>query len=175
MSITHPTDPNATQVDSFNASVPLTYEYWEQGTHKKANGIATSQITVFATSGDNEYVIDATSTTFTGETLAIDNNSASTIYELTSVEAVKIGVGNNDTPCPTDCEAPAETKAWVQGCVERHDSGTSTYFTECSGSTWGYRDVTTCCPTPETPNVLVVGRSGPTCTGGCEATCDAPS
>lgn len=175
MPIAHPTDPNATQVDSFTVTVPLTHQYWDQGKRKLASGDIITSVTVFATSGGNEYVLDATSSTFTGDAPAIDNNTASTMYELTAVEAVRIGVARNDTPCPSNCAQPATTKAWVQGCVERHGSGTGTSFTECSGSAWGYRDLTACCPQSEPPNVLVIGRSGPTCTGGCEETCGAPS
>jgi len=166
--MTHPTDPNATQIDSYDVSVPL--EYQPPMGQKKVGQIITNITVWLLPNQDHDYVLDVESSTFTGDDEAVDNNTASTMYELTSLKGVDEGVDRGYTNCPENCEQQAQATVYVKGCVERDGSGTATSFTPCSGG-WAYRTLGVCCPTPPgDTNIDVLDRTGPTCSGGCEET-----
>jgi len=173
MPSSHPVDPNATLIDTFPVLVEI--EWYDEESQKKSCQMITNVTFWLTSKNDGEYVIDAMTSNFNdanGDGAAVDNTAASSMYELTSLKAVELGIARNHTLCPENCAERGEARVFVRGCVERHDSGTNTYFTHTTGSGWGYRTISICCPTTAgVPNLTVIERSGPSCQGSSQETC----
>jgi hypothetical protein len=168
----HP-DSTATLIDSYDVAVLLETEAFSLQQKKTCQVIVS--VAIYRTTTDQiDYVLIAASTSFDqgGDPEAVDDSSASQIFELASIAAVDEGVVRSHTSSPP-CISPAQATVYVEGCISRSSSGLATVISPCSGTAMGNR-VLSVCTSASVSQVTVSSRSQPTCSGGCEPTCNQP-
>jgi hypothetical protein len=159
---THPDDPNATYLGTFTVNVQIT------AAAKTAT--VTNDIIVMETSGGRvDYILSAAGVTFTGDPEPIDGSTTVEIFDALSLEAMNQGISQSYSSCPGSCVTPGRSRVYVEACVTRGGSGTSTQFTLCSSTPFGYREYNYCCPSSP-PTISSGTNSAPSCTSPCEST-----
>lgn len=99
----------------------------------------------------------------------VNGMSTVELMSILAVASVKEAIAQSYLQCPSDCQTPNTTTAWMPSCVSRTGSGTSTAFTTCSGSGTCRRHYTVC-GNANSPTITPTGSTTDSCTG-CSSTC----
>lgn len=172
-------EEGATPIDTFSVNMELQSL---QGGSSLTSGagsawVSWEVIVQHSSSGQNNYVVNLGSISFTGDPTEVDNMTTGQIFTLIGQSTVAQGVALGHTPCPPSCTTPAVAEVRLPACVGRIGIGIGTYFQECDTNCC-VRTYHICCPNgPGAPIIDLVSTSGPSCSGSiqgatCTSTCE---
>lgn len=126
-------------------------------------------------SGQTNYVINASSISFKGDATVANSMSTTQIFNMIATATVSHGVAVGFTGCPPTCDKPSYATVVQPSCVQRSGSGESTHFEPCPSPGCCIRTYSVCCPNgPGSPQIVLINSQSSGCpgvNGQCSSTC----
>jgi len=166
-----------TPIDTIAVDVELPYSGGGSAALGSGTRMGWEIVVERSSSGQNNYLINLGSISFTGNSADVDNMTTSQIFTLIGQSTVAQGVTLGYTPCPPSCVSPSIVEVRLPACVGRIGTGTATHFQACDTDCC-VRTYHVCCPNgPGAPIIDLVSTSGPSCSGyiqgvPCTSTCE---
>jgi len=164
------TEPGSTVIDTLEMELTLP----PSGQHQSVS-TAWELLVERTSSGQTNYVINASSIRFTGDATVVNSMSTTQIFNLIATATVSQGVAVGFTGCPPTCDKPSYATVVQPSCVERTGSGDSTHFEPCPSPGCCIRTYSVCCPNgPGSPQIVLIGSQSsgcPSVDGQCSSTC----
>lgn len=174
--LNHPVEPDATLLGSFTATAELARETTgeEEGDFHLQGGESYRtqfEVCVWRTAGGRvDYVVSAGSVRLIGSSAGIDAITTASIFDAIASAAARQGAALGYGDPAADCDGGNTVGVYMESCVSRYGSGTSTTFLPCAGHLWYSRSFLVCAPAV-TSVAPVPSRADYPCAPGCENTC----
>lgn len=172
----HPSDPSATLVASFTATIDIAQSAAVTGKSGKKGTKCTAEqlICVWRTStGSVDLIGDPASVKFSGTCLT--DIPASSLFGMLGQAAASKAVALGYVQCGSKCDGAVAVRYKTVTCVKQSGTGTLATFGECT-DVQCVRSYTVCCPNgPGSPSISRAPEVNTGCGDtpiGCQSACD---